>query len=564
MTKEIPKTSDKEQLRREELKLARAYFKKNPKKKRWDTIDSGLGSTYLNTPEGVTRLLNESERDVYAEGGSGFVENSSRLAQKTVVKKQRVYTSIGADKEAAINYDLNIAASRLFLEPHYHEKDHTFDDAYQEFYHLGQPLSKKVTSLVSEAEKVDLAIKVLLKVDALHTGKLSKTGTRYVHLDLKPDNILVAENGDVHLIDFGATSTNLAPLKNSFYSSTGYAAIDKDKVARTKKLSINELITPTPNYLVNDRIATLRTLHNSLVLDGKHFEKESIFNNEDFEKLPKCLQTLIDTSTIAPHLTDERVNESEAFLAAVFIEYQKNPKITIEKINEIRSDPASQTQLIQFYQGLQTPSDSASQTQFIQPKKRDERIQNIRDLNEAKAQEILSKTKKTLNDYTKHLSKQGQLDAILANRKNQLILGILEEINEKKSLTPQESLVKIDTFLCQYYVTLSQKQTRQEQGLFKKLISFFSEYLGLVKGKAIIDEIEKTLDKTLDKTLSDTTKEYRETMTAIRKQTLLNFKANEISEETEQPEEETEQPEEETEQSEIDSSSNTPGVSGNN
>lgn len=56
---------------------------------------------------------------------------------------------------------------------------------------------------ITEEQRLNMAIELCWKVHRLHEGHASKTGTPYAHLDLKPDNITIDHENNIHLIDYG-------------------------------------------------------------------------------------------------------------------------------------------------------------------------------------------------------------------------------------------------------------------------------------------------------------------------------------------------------------------------
>lgn len=73
---------------------------------------------------------------------------------------------------------------------------------------LGQPFNSFIKDkTLSEQDKLRLAYNLILSIHNFHRGIQSQTGTCRLHNDLKDDNFLVSESGDVNLIDFGEAFT---------------------------------------------------------------------------------------------------------------------------------------------------------------------------------------------------------------------------------------------------------------------------------------------------------------------------------------------------------------------
>lgn len=88
---------------------------------------------------------------------------------------------------------------------------------------------KKKQSTLTDDERYELAIKIALLIHNLHSGRHSKTGTKYIHGDIHTQNITIDEEGNLHLIDFERAHSIGHNVFNSFIHSFYHMdAIQKD------------------------------------------------------------------------------------------------------------------------------------------------------------------------------------------------------------------------------------------------------------------------------------------------------------------------------------------------
>ncbi len=125
-----------------------------------------------------------------------------------------------------------VAEARLLAEldhPHIvkvHRAFETNNTAYYVMDHVGgQSLEqcdqqRSSTPRWSETELCDLLITLLGAIDYLHSNKIQ-------HRDLKPDNILIDEQGTPYIIDFGTAKQMYAQHTQTVIESAGYTPIEQ-------------------------------------------------------------------------------------------------------------------------------------------------------------------------------------------------------------------------------------------------------------------------------------------------------------------------------------------------
>lgn len=330
---------------------------------------------------------------------------SQRLStQKIQTKLQGRDADVRAlQSEASTAEDLSVGSDKIAV---------TKNKGYFHMDMLGVPLAHAVRDSTIE-QKVDLSIKALHETDAMHTGSGSKKGNRYAHRDIKLANFLVnLSDGRVRLIDFGLTTGNLTDKTEKLGGTIFYAPLDQALInehlakkqpsqeinqasdsSQSNDIDSNELISEawddetdplatlkrsddpipveadnkaldwqvhlrpggpclTENYLEDDKVAMLRTIYCNPEPKPTDIEL-SIFDTESFLQLPAPIQAILDTTTIAPLLTEERRSETLAFFEAVLIAYQEEPNLSDEayeqRILEIRDHPDLQYELIDSY-----------------------------------------------------------------------------------------------------------------------------------------------------------------------------------------------------------------------
>ena len=367
----------------------------------------GLSKDELSDLEDIYRHTSDTS-NILGQGGFGRVKKSTLIQGELrfdyATKTQEIKNSLRLSKyesselarlnrEASITNALIPGATPLYLV----DKKAVFHIPA-----LGRSLTSVVPSLNFES-KLDCAIQFLIAVNNVH-----KDG--YAHRDLKLDNVMINENGQIYIIDYGSATKELhektenlegtliyAPLDQAlidFYLSESKAvqkSVEEDRsddsdsdsdeqvVEWDDELSLSDgvlasesnieqpgknrierwyysLMNPelcqTENYLEDDKIAALRNIYCNPCLQSPN-KSFSIFTTLDFQQLPEPIQTLFDTTYIEPLLSEARRGESEQFFAAVLIAYQNNRDLSdaeyISLIEDLRSNDHQQEQLIMSY-----------------------------------------------------------------------------------------------------------------------------------------------------------------------------------------------------------------------
>lgn len=159
--------------------------------------------------------------------------------------------------------------------------------------YLGDPLDYYLKDKkLSEDEQFTLAFKILFKIQQLHSGALSKKSIAYAHLDLRPKNITIDTNNDVHLIDFGFAKKLQGQIQLP-KGSAQYLSIDCINLdyQSADVFSILRVLFISKIYKQYDRY------HSSNLKEvTRNLTDQFIFSDEIIEKYPK-LKALLDTSS---------------------------------------------------------------------------------------------------------------------------------------------------------------------------------------------------------------------------------------------------------------------------
>ena len=165
------------------------------------------------------------------------------------------------------------------------------DKAYSVSKYLGMPLDNYIrTCSLTEDERYNLDIKISLLIHELHTGKLSASETKYTHLDIKPDNIVIDTHGNPHLIDFGLAKISSTTPPQS---------------AGSPLYLPENLLISGPSY---DVVALLKTLYlpekiRIFGIERDRTDRYSWLFSDEMVKENRALTSLLDTSQISSEAT---------------------------------------------------------------------------------------------------------------------------------------------------------------------------------------------------------------------------------------------------------------------
>ncbi len=169
------------------------------------------------------RFFIDSQGVVYAKasglldkGASGAVTIAETIdGQRWAVKESCIHPHRNhetiklmvniANNESAISRDLSKSRDTFWVD-----KDRQTIKTIIYTY-LGVSLEKYLKenkNNLTDEQRLDLGIKVTRVLHELHSGLASKTKEMYAHLDIKPGNITIDDDGNVHLIDFGFSEKN--------------------------------------------------------------------------------------------------------------------------------------------------------------------------------------------------------------------------------------------------------------------------------------------------------------------------------------------------------------------
>jgi serine/threonine protein kinase len=215
---------------RREFELAKAYFNLYPKqtkirKKNWEHVIADLHNkkpdlvpdlnaakqalpkhSYLNEPDAANPQKNKvwALGNKIAEGGFGRVKHKIDEYGQHYAVKIETKNSKSQQQEETILKDLGLLVSNKFKRTSNQE-----DKYYTGLSYLGKDLTTRKDLKNKDKnfkELVTITRKTAWALHRLHSGEASQTKTKYAHCDIKPENIMLADNGKITLTDFGLSN----------------------------------------------------------------------------------------------------------------------------------------------------------------------------------------------------------------------------------------------------------------------------------------------------------------------------------------------------------------------
>ena len=321
---------------------AQKYFSDNPIAKYAGTapkliysyIKDGSGKIHKRTKvagDGSFSRVKESEEQEVNDASRYLIRSGKANIRQT--------------KQAEIALDLGAASSDLITRETLSATGNVPYKRYQVVPYLGKELFYRVQETDFTKEKqLTTSIELLLLVDSLHSGRLSQTGKRYAHGDLKLENVLINDQDQLRLIDFDFTKEDIDGSLNELHVvSTGthdYLPIDyppsDDRI----------IIHATPSYFFDDKIACFRTIFNP-------FFNAGIMDKQVWKNLPPSIKVVLSTTNIQAAINKDQKYTLRA-AAALLIVDQYNHVCTPAQLGcqlqYVLENPIIQNELIRLYQ----------------------------------------------------------------------------------------------------------------------------------------------------------------------------------------------------------------------
>lgn len=339
--------------------------------------ESGLTSSSITEADGFTYTIagKDNKNRLLGKGVYGRVK-LIESQEHSVVKIQEIREEELARvlQEGEINLRVGLAQGPMHLVD---SKEPGSYKVYQRMHQLGRSLEKTLKDeaqispqsqqQLEEKAKVEIkrAINLFLEVHYLHEQDIC-------HLDIKPQNILIDAEGQLHLIDFGMASTEIKekfcfnqgtpiymPVNTTYFATHTNPLIQlymglRDMQTRFGAEGIEHVKGFTNQFA--DRIAALRCVIHPLETQATktestsmndRFRSLSILSQSTRNFLPQEVLSLLDTHTLEQQHSSERKDETVLFYAAVLNHCLTHSwQISAEQIQQLRHDVQAQKEVL--------------------------------------------------------------------------------------------------------------------------------------------------------------------------------------------------------------------------
>ncbi|MCR9192178.1 MAG: hypothetical protein NXI01_05905 [Gammaproteobacteria bacterium] len=304
--------SDAEDLKRE-FKLAETYFQNHPneikiRREQWRKMmpDHPPKHSYMNFGAGkiiafATKARRRDAEHRIGYGTFGYVKYGLDQEGKIYGIKIEKTNTESQQKETQISRDRDVMVA---------DKQIRSTDGREKYYsalvYLGDSLDKRLRygPAFTLAQKNNIARKIAWQLHQFHTGKGALSGQGYAHFDLKPDNVVIDDKGQVRLIDYGFAQLVTAPIVDhtgsAYYLPTiqgqqYHEAMQQEDRSLTDQIAgdiLRQMQALGPEG--TDVFAFKRTLYSA---EPDKSQDACLFTDGEYAQLPEALQTLIKTGS---------------------------------------------------------------------------------------------------------------------------------------------------------------------------------------------------------------------------------------------------------------------------
>lgn len=189
-------------------------------------------------------------------------------------------------------------------------------------------------------ERLDMAIQLSWKLYRLHEGHDSLTHTPYAHMDIKPDNVTMTKDGELHIIDFGMAEQYPKQAGRQKTQARLYVAYKKQNQVLTKEqydvIAIKRIIY-LPDSLYGGSARFIENIHK--------INHPSLLNEQELNQLQ--LNEYINTFALETDVPDYTQDKTSAIiLCALLINAKYGLQIEHQKLFH---DPILIYAIVGFY-----------------------------------------------------------------------------------------------------------------------------------------------------------------------------------------------------------------------